>query len=111
MAWKRLCSIDSVEPGSMCIVKVDESELLVIRAEEGGFLVVPPSCPHMQASLCEGFFDGKLLTCAKHLWQWSVPDGTPHGQAEEGLLIYRTEEREGELYVDFADELRYSYQT
>lgn len=110
MAWKHLCPVNFVEPGSTQAITVDGVEFLIIRADDGRFLVVPPTCPHMSASLCDGFFDGKLLTCAKHLWQWSVPDATPCGQAEAGLLQYPSEEREGQLYVDFTSELRYPHQ-
>lgn len=110
MTWKQLCSIDQIEPGSMQAITVDGIGFLILRAEKGGFLVVPPTCPHMSASLCEGFYDGKLLTCAKHLWQWSVPDAIPCGQAEAELLQYPSEEREGQLYVEFTSELRYPHE-
>lgn len=110
MAWVQLCSVSAVEPGSMRIVKLNDVEFLVVRSDDGGFLVVPPTCPHMAASLGDGFFDGQLLTCAKHLWQWSVPGGKPCGQAEAGLLQYAFEEREGHLFVDFTSELRYLHQ-
>jgi toluene monooxygenase system ferredoxin subunit len=111
MTWKQLCKLEEVEQCSMNIVNSDDTEFLVLRGEEGEILVVPPSCPHMSASLCEGFFDGSLLTCSKHLWQWSVKDGTARGVAEVPLAVYPSKEVDGAICVDFEEELRYAYQT
>lgn len=110
MVWKPLCKLEEMEQGSMNIVTVDGTEFLVLRGEADEILVVPPSCPHMSASLCEGFFDGSLLTCSKHLWQWSVKDGSKHGIAEAPLAVYPSKEMDGAICVDFEKELRYHYQ-
>ena len=111
MAWKQLCTLEEMAQGEMNIVKVDGTEFVVLRGEEDEILVVPPSCPHMSASLCEGFFDGSLLTCSKHLWQWSVKDGSMHGIAEIPLIVYPSKKADGAVWVDFENELRYAYQT
>ena len=107
MAWKALCSLDEIEPASMKTVTVDGIEFLVLRGEEDDILVVPPSCPHMQTRLCDGFFDGSLLTCSQHLWQWSVKDGSMQGIAEAPLAIYPAKRENGSVCIDFERELRY----
>lgn len=73
-------------------------------------MVIPPSCPHMANELAEGFFDGCVLTCNKHLWQWSVPDGSPVGEAEAPLLAYESELRDGEVWVNVERELAYDHE-
>jgi toluene monooxygenase system ferredoxin subunit len=110
VAWKTLCKLDDVDQGSMKTVEVDGTEFLVLRGEEDDVLVVPPSCPHMQTRLCEGFFDGQLLTCSQHLWQWSVKDGSMQGIAEAPLAIYPSRRIDGELRIDFERELRYQHE-
>jgi len=110
MTWQSLCPIDDVEPGTMQTVDRDGTRFLVLRPLVGEALVVPPTCPHMTADLCEGFFDGETLTCAKHLWQWSVADGSMRGIAEAPLLVYRSRRLDGELQIDFEHELRYAHQ-
>lgn len=110
MAWKPLCAAHDVEAGSMRVIQADGVNFLVLRSAEGRALVVPPSCPHMKADLCEGFFDGQVLTCAKHLWQWSASDGSVAGIAEAPLLVYPSREAEGTLHVDFKEELLYGHE-
>jgi toluene monooxygenase system ferredoxin subunit len=83
--------------------------MLVVRGNEG-FLVIPPSCPHMANPLADGFFDGCVLTCSKHLWQWSIPDGQPMGDAEKALLSYQSEARDGEIWVNFEAPLAYEHE-
>lgn len=95
----------------MALITVDGTGFLVLRAEDDeAILVAPPSCPHMSAPLCDGFFDGSLLTCSKHLWQWSMPDGSMHGVAEAPLAIYPSRETDGVIYIYFERELRYRYE-
>ena len=84
--------------------------MLVVRGNEG-FLVIPPSCPHMENPLEEGVFDGCVLTCTKHLWQWTIPDGEPTGgEAERGLLAYPSEARDGDIWIDFEGPLTYDHE-
>ncbi len=110
MAWIAICRLDDVEPSSMTSVTSSETEFLVLRGENNEILVVPPSCPHMRTRLCDGFFDGVLLTCSQHLWQWSVRDGSMQGIAEAPLAIYPSKVEGGEVLIDFERELLYRYE-
>ena len=109
MAWKAICKLEDIEPSSMKPVMTGGTELLVLRGENDEILVVPPSCPHMQTPLCDGFFDGSLLTCSQHLWQWSVKDGSMQGIAEAPLAVYPSKVEGGEVLIDFERELQYQY--
>ena len=109
MAWKALCRLDDVEPSGMKSVTTEGTEFLVLRGENDEVLVVPPACPHMRTPLCEGFFDGAVLTCAQHLWQWSVKDGSMQGIAEAPLAIYPSRLEGGDILIDFEHELGYRY--
>jgi toluene monooxygenase system ferredoxin subunit len=107
MAWKPLCKLGEIEPGTMKVVAAEGIDFLVLRGSEDELLVVPPRCPHMDTSLCDGFFDGSLLTCSQHLWQWSVKDGSMQGIAEEPLAVYPSKALDDTVCVDFERELRY----
>lgn len=109
MAWRKLCALDEIGPGEIRPVETEGTPMLVVRGNEG-FVVIPPSCPHMANPLAEGFFDGCVLTCSKHLWQWSIPDGQPMGDAEEALLSYESEARDGEIWVNFEGPLAYEHE-
>lgn len=110
MSWKPLCSMNDIEAGSMKVIQTEGTNFLVLRSGGGAALVVPPTCPHMTAELCEGFFDGSVLTCTKHLWQWSAKDGSMMGIAEAPLLVYPSREMEGTLQVEFDGELLYGHE-
>ena len=64
------------------------------------------NCPHQGTCLAEGFFDGAVLTCNKHLWQWDITTGKPIGLAEAPLESYQVEIEDGEIYVRQANALK-----
>ncbi len=47
----------------------------------------------------EGLFDGDVLTCHQHLWQWKVETGEPIGLAEEPLEVYDVEIEGVNVYI------------
>lgn len=54
----------------------------------GDLFAYPAACPHQDVPLCEGLFDGRVLTCHQHLWQWDARTGEPLGLAEAPLQKY-----------------------
>ena len=53
------------------------------------FFACQSACPHEGVALCDGVFDGDVLTCLEHLWQWSLrAGGEPRGLAERPLTMY-----------------------
>ena len=56
------------------------------------FFACQAYCPHEGVALCEGVFDGEVLTCLEHLWQWSLREGgEPRGLAEKALEMHEVE--------------------
>jgi toluene monooxygenase system ferredoxin subunit len=109
MALVNLGLLSDFTPGTLTLIKKECAEFLVICTSSKSYLVIPPSCPHMNASLCDGFFDGEVLTCEKHLWQWNGSSGTAMGIAELPLDIYESTLKDGCLHVNFLKELKYAY--
>lgn len=110
MSWVRVATLSELPDDSIVRVNAGRFDVLVVRGTEN-YLVIPPSCPHMSAELADGFFDGCILTCSKHLWQWSVTDGgAAIGPAESGLLTYETKEEDGVLYANLDRELLYEHE-
>jgi toluene monooxygenase system ferredoxin subunit len=67
--------------GDICIVNAGDR-----------FFACQASCPHEGVALCEGVFDGEILTCLEHLWQWSLREaGDPRGLAEKALEMHEVE--------------------
>ncbi|MEJ0048814.1 MAG: Rieske 2Fe-2S domain-containing protein [Rhodospirillales bacterium] len=95
------------------ICKVSEVPVNGIRQFESGgksicvinggkhFFACQSKCPHEGIALCEGVFDGELLTCVEHLWQWSLADGgEPRGLAEGPLEMYPVTVDAGVVFLD-----------
>jgi toluene monooxygenase system ferredoxin subunit len=108
--WQKVCELSALSDKGLIETRIGEIPVLVINGSDCR-LVVPRSCPHMAASLAEGVFDGHVLTCTKHLWQWSIDDGgSPLGEAESPLLCYDTKEMDGALYCRASAELKYEHE-
>ncbi|MGH8599695.1 MAG: cyclic nucleotide-binding domain-containing protein, partial [Burkholderiales bacterium] len=56
-------------------------------------------CPHQDTPLCEGLYDGSVLTCHLHLWQWDIRNGAPIGLAEAPLQRYPVELEDDSIFV------------
>src|SRR2546421_4014440 len=64
------------------------------------FFACQASCPHEGFALCDGIFDGDVLTCLEHLWQWSLRSGgEPRGLAEKPLEMYDVTVEGDSLYI------------
>lgn len=108
--WQKVCSLASLGKNALEPKEINGIPVLVINGDERR-LVIPRSCPHMSASLVDGVFDGHVLTCTKHLWQWSIDGGgTEMGIGEAPLLCYETREENGDLYCRVTEELRYEHE-
>lgn len=80
-------------------------KILVVHSE-AGYHAYQAMCPHLDVPLEEGFYDGSVLTCHQHLWQWDIRTGAPMGIAEAPLQRYDLREEDGALYVVPADPIR-----
>jgi toluene monooxygenase system ferredoxin subunit len=65
-------------------------------------------CPHQEVCLDEGFYDGSVLTCHQHLWQWKITTGEAVGLAEAPLERFDVEVEDTDVYVVQASALQAS---
>lgn len=108
--WTKIGLISDLPSDGLKSVNINGIDLLIVNGKDRR-IAIPKNCPHMEASLEEAVFDGRTLTCTKHLWQWSINDGgAPEGEAEAPLLCYETKEENGILSVHVARELKYNYE-
>jgi toluene monooxygenase system ferredoxin subunit len=64
------------------------------------FFACQAYCPHEGIALCEGVFDGEVLTCLEHLWQWSLRQGgEPRGLAEKALEMHEVEVEDDAVFL------------
>jgi toluene monooxygenase system ferredoxin subunit len=75
--------------------------LKVLIASSGEeYFACQATCPHQDVSLAEGLYDGSVLTCHQHLWQWDIRSGSPLGLAEMPLECFKVEVDNDSIYID-----------
>lgn len=95
----RVCRVGDVPPqGMKCFDTALGVKVLVVHTD-AGFRAYQGLCPHQDVCLDEGMFDGAVITCHQHLWQWDAGTGDAVGLAEEPLQAYPVEEVGDEIFV------------
>jgi toluene monooxygenase system ferredoxin subunit len=102
----QVCSVEDVPANGKKSFKTDDGPEILVANFNGGYYAYSDACPHQGTCLGEGFYDGAVLTCHKHLWQWDITTGKPIGLAEEPLEAYQVEIEDGILFVRPASPLR-----
>lgn len=72
--WKAVGMEGMLEDGDMTEVKVDNTVLLLARAE-GQYYAAQGLCPHMRAHLARGKLNGFAITCPAHKSQFDLREG------------------------------------
>jgi toluene monooxygenase system ferredoxin subunit len=104
MARKMICRTSDVPANGL---KECEGEgMRVLIANSGSeYFAVQALCPHQDVALCEGIYDGSVLVCHQHLWQWDIRTGAPMGIAELPLQRYEVSVEGDAIYVGSAGAL------
>ncbi|OYP29835.1 nitrite reductase small subunit NirD [Rhodopirellula sp. MGV] len=68
--------VSDFEKGRGRAVPVDGRMVAVFRQDDGHWYAIDDLCPHMGASLAEGYVEGNSVTCPWHAWRFCVADGT-----------------------------------
>ena len=68
-------TVDEFEEGQGRAVPVDGRMVAVFRQGDQWY-AIDDLCPHMGASLAEGYVDENTVTCPWHAWRFCIQDGT-----------------------------------
>jgi toluene monooxygenase system ferredoxin subunit len=102
----RLCRAEDCPKDGMKAFEA-EGGLRVLVARSGDrYYGYQAMCPHMDVPLEDGFYDGAVITCHQHLWQWDARTGEPMGLAEAPLQRFALEAADGWLYLVPSSPLR-----
>ncbi|MBC2732413.1 cyclic nucleotide-binding domain-containing protein [Thiobacillus sp.] len=75
MSKIRICNTAEIPSNGMKDYDV-EGGLKVLIANAGDcYYAYQGICPHQEVCLAEGYYDGAVLTCHQHLWQWDITTG------------------------------------
>lgn len=100
MARQFVCNRQDVEPGSMSGFDLPGGARIVLLRVEDRYHACDRVCPHQEVDLDEGMFDGEVLTCHQHMWQWKIETGEAVGLAECPLNVYKVEVEGESIFVD-----------
>lgn len=100
MARRPICKTSEVPPNGLKQFDAAPGDPVCIVNAGDRFFACQASCPHEGVALCEGVFDGEVLTCLEHLWQWSLrAGGEPRGLAEQPLRMFPVEVEADIIYL------------
>jgi toluene monooxygenase system ferredoxin subunit len=88
MAKRFVCRVSDVPANGLKEVDAEGGLKLLVANAGTDFFGYQAMCPHQDVPLCEGLYDGAVLTCHMHLWQWDIRSGAPIGIAEAPLQKY-----------------------
>lgn len=99
MSKIRVCNTAEIPSNGMKEYDI-EGGLKVLIANAGDrYYAYQGICPHQDVNLGEGYYDGAVLTCHQHLWQWDISSGKEIGLAEAPLEKYEVLVEDGEIFV------------
>lgn len=98
MARKMICRTSDVPANGLKECEGDGMRVLIANSGSEYF-AVQALCPHQDVALCEGIYDGSVLVCHQHLWQWDIRTGAPMGIAELPLQRYEVSVEGDAIYV------------
>lgn len=105
MAKKLICRKGDVPANGLKECETEGGAKLLVANSGEEYFAVQALCPHQDVPLCEGLYDGSVLTCHQHLWQWDIRSGAPMGLAELPLERYDVTIEGDEIYVGSQDAL------
>lgn len=72
--WTKVMELDELWEGDMTAVSVGSTSVLLVNVD-GEVRAYKNRCPHQDWALDEGDFDGRILTCSRHMWEFDALSG------------------------------------
>jgi nitrite reductase (NADH) small subunit/3-phenylpropionate/trans-cinnamate dioxygenase ferredoxin subunit len=72
--FKTVCRVGDVREGEGKTVIVG-GKLIAVFCVGGQYHAIDDTCPHMGASLSEGYVEDGIVTCPWHAWRFRLRDG------------------------------------
>jgi 3-phenylpropionate/trans-cinnamate dioxygenase ferredoxin component len=97
---ERLIGTDELQPGERRSVFVDDVPALVIRIQDQYF-VVEDVCSHDGQPLNDGALQDHTIECPRHAARFDLQTGKALAMpATESIKVFKTEIRDGALFVE-----------
>ena len=94
-----VCPRERIPANGMIQCETEDGLKLLVANAGDEYFAYQAMCPHQEVPLCEGLYDGAVLTCHQHLWQWDIRTGAAMGLAEAALESFPVRVEGDSLYV------------
>jgi len=85
--FRTVCSVSDLPEGLGRMVWADEKPIALFRVN-GEIFAIDDTCPHMGASLSNGFVENGTVTCPWHFWRFRLADGKWADNPRLGIGCY-----------------------
>ncbi len=99
MQKRFVCPREQVPKNGMIECETEGGLMLLVANAGDDYFAYQAMCPHQDTPLCEGLYDGAVLTCHQHLWQWDIRTGAAMGLAETALENFPVQVEGDSIYV------------
>lgn len=72
--FQTVCRVADLAEGQGRTVAIG-NQLIAIFVENGRYFAINDVCPHMGASLSDGYVEQGIVTCPWHAWRFRLADG------------------------------------
>src|SRR5438067_12336171 len=72
MTRQLACHVTDVPPEGLRECELEDGLKVLVANSGDAYYACQATCPHQDVALCEGLYDGAVLTCHQHLWQWDI---------------------------------------
>ena len=104
MPFRKICDLDDLWEGEMKAFEVDGEDVLLVYPSDGEVVAIQTECPHQSVPLSEGEFDGSVLVCRAHQWEFDPATGEGLNPTDCRLKRYRTKIEDESIFVNPDDE-------
>jgi nitrite reductase/ring-hydroxylating ferredoxin subunit len=96
--WVPVLNIDELQEGSMKLVDVEGSPVLLINVH-GQIFAIDNRCPHMSCGFSGGALDGYVIICPCHDWRFDLRTGEYEEEKEMKLVKFEWKIESGKIWI------------
>ncbi len=94
-----LLDAKDLNDGQARTVRLDDRAFAVFKLD-GQFYATDDECPHVGASLGNGFVEGGQVACAFHGWTFDIKSGDCLTCPDRPVRTYPTRVADGKVYIE-----------
>ena len=99
MGFVEVAKIEEIKSGEGKTIEANGKTIALFNSD-GMFYAIDNTCAHRQGPLGEGYFDGKLVTCPLHGWQYDITNGECQTMPNMHVASYKTKIEYGKIFVE-----------